>query len=98
MREALKNVPRLQANFPDLLLSRLLFQYAVAHAEFVSIDGFSNKRCDRNRNGGVVPIYIKDSLFDKCSVREDVHVSSLEAVCVECKPVRSASYICFAYY
>ena len=58
--------------------------------ELVDIDGFSIKRCDRNRNGGGVAIYVKDNLFDKCSVREDVPVSSLEAVCIECKPVRSA--------
>ena len=43
-------------------------------------------------------IYVKDNLFDKCSVREDVPVSSLEAVCIECKPVRSAPFIVFAWY
>ena len=66
--------------------------------ELVDIDGFSIKRCDRNRNGGGVAIYVKDNLFDKCSVREDVPVSSLEAVCIECKPVRSAPFIVFAWY
>ena len=66
--------------------------------ELVGIEGYSIKRCDRNRNGGGVAIYIKDNLFDKCSLRNDVPVSSLEAVCVECKPVRSAPFIVFAWY
>ena len=65
--------------------------------ELVDIDGFSIKRCDRNRIGGGVALYIKDNLFDKCSVRDDVPVSSLEAVCIECKPVRSAPFIVFAW-
>ena len=45
----------------------------------VSIDGYSIKRRDRNRNGGGVALYIKDSIVDKCSIRVDLPESSLES-------------------
>ena len=36
------------------------------HDDLVGISGFSIERRDRNRNGGGVALYIKDSLMDKC--------------------------------
>ncbi len=66
--------------------------------DLVSIDGFSIKRCDRNRSGGGVAIYINDALIDKCTVRDDIPVFSLEALCIELKPTRSAPFIVLAWY
>ena len=66
--------------------------------DLVSIDGYAIKRCDRNRFGGGVAIYIKDTIFDKCTVRDDLPQSTLEALCIEVKPVRSAPFIVLAWY
>eukprot|EP00794_Sanderia_malayensis_P001213 gene1213-590_t len=66
--------------------------------DLVGVQGYSIKRCDRNRNGGGVAIYVKDNLFDKYTIRDDVPVSSIEAVCVECKPSHSAPFIILALY
>ena len=64
----------------------------------VSIDGYSIKRHDRNRNGGGVALYIKDSIVDKCSIRVDLPESSLESLCLEVKPFRAAPFLVFAWY
>ena len=68
------------------------------HDDLVRIGGFSIIRRDRNRNGGGVALYIKDSLMDKCTVRSDLPNSSLETLCVEIKPARSAPFIVLAWY
>ena len=64
----------------------------------VGIDGYSIKRRDRNRNGGGVAIYIKDSIVDKCSIRVDLPESSLESLCLEVLPFRAAPFLVFAWY
>ena len=66
------------------------------HDDLVSIDGYTIKRCDCNRNGGGVAVYIKDTLFDKCTVRNDLPKSMLEALCIEIKPVlpKSSDHDC----
>ena len=68
------------------------------HDDLVSIDGYTIKRCDRNRKGGGVAVYIKDAFFDKCTVRDDIPKSTLEALCIEVKPVRSAPFVILAWY
>ena len=64
----------------------------------VNIDGYTIKRCDRNRNGGGVAVYLKDTLLDKFIVREDVPKSFLELLCIEIKPVRAAPFLVMAWY
>ena len=64
----------------------------------ISVDGYSIKRCDRNRKGGGVALYIKDSILEKCSIRNDLPESSLEALCLEVKSVRAAPFLIFAWY
>ena len=44
----------------------------------LSIYGYSSRRGDRNRKGGGVALYIKDTILDKCSIRKDLSESSLE--------------------
>ena len=53
------------------------------HDDLVSIDGYTIKRGDRNRFGGGVAVYIKDTIFDKCTVRVDLPQYTLEALCIE---------------
>ncbi len=64
----------------------------------VNIDGYTIKRCDRDRNGGGVSVYIKDTLSDKSTLRVDVPKSSLELLCVEIKPVCAAPFFVIAWY
>ena len=44
----------------------------------VNIDGYTINRHDRDRQGGVVAIYLKNTLLDKNTVREDLPNSALE--------------------
>ena len=67
------------------------------HDDLVSIGGFSIERCDRNRNGDGVALYIKD-FIDKCTVRNDLPNCSLESLCVEIKPASSAPFLVLARY
>ena len=46
----------------------------------VGIEGYTLKRCDRDRHGGGVAIYIKDTLLDKFTVQEYLPKSNLELV------------------
>ena len=39
--------------------------------DLVAISGFSIIRRDRNRNGGGVAIYIRNTVYDKCAIRND---------------------------
>ena len=68
------------------------------HDDLVGISGFSIERHDRNRNGGGVALYIKDSLMDKSTVRNDLPNSSSESLCVEIKPTSSAPFLVLALY
>ena len=68
------------------------------HDDLVSIDGYTIKRYDRNRFGGGVTVYIKDIIFDKCTVRVNLPQYTLEALCIEVKPIRSAPFVVLAWY
>ena len=64
----------------------------------VGIEGYTIKRCDRDRHGGGVAIYIKDTMLDKSTMREDLPKSILELVCIEIKPFRAAPFFVMAWY
>ena len=64
----------------------------------VGIEGYTIKRCDRDRHGGGVAIYIKDTMLDKSTMREDLPKSNLELVCIEIKPFRAAPFFVMAWY
>ena len=64
----------------------------------VGIEGYTIKRCDRDCHGGGVEIYIKDTLLDKSTVREDLPKSNLALVCIEIKPFRAAPFFVMAWY
>ena len=51
------------------------------HDDLVSIEAYTMRRCDCNRHGGGLAIYIRDSIYDKCKLRNDIPVSSLETMC-----------------
>ena len=64
----------------------------------IRIDSYSIKRCERNRKGGGVGLYIKYTILDKCSLRNDLPELSLEALCLEAKSVRAAPFLIFSRY
>ena len=66
------------------------------HSDLVSTGGFSIERRDRNRNEGGIALYIKDSLVDKYSVRNDLPNPSLGSLCVGVKPAHSAPFLILA--
>lgn len=68
------------------------------HDDLVNIDGNTIKRCDRNCNGGEVAAYIKDTLFDKCTVRDDLPKFTLEAFCIEVNQLGLHLSLLLAWY
>ena len=53
-------------------------------------------RCDRNRQGGGVAVYVKDTISFK--IRNDLPTSGLEIVCTEVMPKCSSFFIFLAWY
>ena len=65
-------------------------------SELLKVEGYQFDRYDRNRNGGGVAFYIRDSL--EVVIREDLPVSSLELRCIEVKPVRAKAFFVVSWY
>ena len=64
--------------------------------QLIAIDDYSLKRCDRNRNGGGVALYVKNTVNFK--PREDFPNKSLELVCIEVEPKNSLPFIILGWY
>ena len=56
-------------------------------SESLHIEGYKFEGLDRNRNGGGVAFYIRDTF--KYNVRKDAPTSSLELICAESTPPNS---------
>ena len=59
-------------------------------SDLLQIDGYRFARHDRNRDGGGVGFYISNTIV--ADVREDLPYFSLEAQCIEVKPVKAKSF------
>ena len=64
--------------------------------QLIAIDDYSLKRCDRNRNGGGVALYVKNTVNFK--PREDFPNKSLELICIEVEPKSSLPFIILRWY
>ena len=64
--------------------------------QLIAIDEYSLKRCDRNRNGGGVALYIHNRVNFK--PRDDFPNKSLELICIEVEPPNSLPYIILGWY
>ena len=62
----------------------------------LEIEGYSFERLDRNRNGGGVAIYCRNTF--ECSKRDDIPISTLEMICVEIKPPKAKPYLVLSWY
>ena len=62
----------------------------------LNIKGYKFGRLDRNRNGGGVAFYCKDTF--QCTVRDDSPRSTLELICVEISPSKARPFIIILWY
>lgn len=62
----------------------------------VHIPGYEIVRRDRNRHGGGVCFYVKNSI--NFSIRNDLNMDSLENLCLEIRKPRSKSFIVVTWY
>ena len=62
----------------------------------VALNDFSLLRCDRNRQGGAVAMYVRETIdFEH---RTDLQTDNLEILCIEVKPKFSKSFLVLASY
>ena len=64
--------------------------------QLIAINDYSLKRCDRNRNGGGVALYVKNTVNFK--PREDFPNKSLELISIEVEPKNSFPFIILGWY
>ena len=62
----------------------------------LEIEGYSVHMEDRNRYGGGVAVYMRNSL--KYNRRTDIPDKSLELVSIEIEPIRARPFLIFAWY
>ena len=65
-------------------------------SDLLQIDGYRFVRHDRNRDGGGVGFYISNTIV--ADVRDDLPYFSLEARCIEVKPVKAKSFFVVTWY
>ena len=64
--------------------------------DLLEIEGYTLHREDRNRNGGGVAVYVRNSL--KHNRRTAIPDKSLELICIEIEPIKARSFHIFAWY
>ena len=64
--------------------------------QLIAIDDFSLIRHDRNRQGGGVALYVRNTVGFR--PRQDFPNKSLEIICVEVEPLHSNPFIVIAWY
>ena len=87
----------LNENHIDILASNKTRLAPFVSDSHIMINNYSKPaRCDRNRQGGGVAVYVKDTISYK--TRNDLPTSGLEFVCIEVMPKCSSSFIVLAWY
>ena len=83
-------------NIDILALNETKIDNIVSDSLF-SIDGYNHERCDRNRHGGGVLIYIKDTItYDRLDISKS-EVDSLETVAIQIKPKCAKPFVIIAW-
>ena len=84
-------------NIDILALNETKIDHIVSDS-LISIDGYVHERCDRNRHGGGVLIYIKDTIiYDRLDISK-IEVDSLETVTIQIKPKCAKPFVIIAWY
>ena len=64
--------------------------------DLLKIENYEIERCDRNREGGGIALYIKDGI--KYHVRKDLPEKSLELLCIEIEPLKARPFFVISWY
>ena len=64
----------------------------------ISSKGYNHKRYDRNRHGGGVLVYIKDTNTYDRILDSDLEPNSLETVSIQIKPKCAKTFVIIAWY
>ena len=84
-------------NIDILALNETKIDHIVSDS-VISIDGYNHERCDRNRHGGGVLIYIKDTItYDRLDISK-IEVDSIETVTIQIKPKCAKPFVIIAWY
>ena len=59
--------------------------------DLLQIEGYTLHREDRNRNGGGVAVYVRNSL--KHNRRTDIPDKYLELICIEIEPIKARPFL-----
>ena len=60
------------------------------------IEGYNFRRLDRNRHGGGVAFFCRDTF--KCDIRNDIPKSNMEILCAQITPPRASPFIILSWY
>ena len=63
-----------------------------------SIDGYFHERHDRNRHGGSILIYIKDTITHEKLQIDDTKLCDLETITIQMKPKCAKPFVIIAWY
>ena len=100
MNSLIPHIDEIEANIKEHGIHFLALNVTKISSDILSenleIDGHKLGRKDRNRYGGGVAFYCKDTL--RYSIRQDVPVSDLEILCFEITPPDSMPYIILVWY
>ena len=64
----------------------------------INIEGYNHERYDRNRYGGGVLVYIKDTITYDRILDSDLEPNSLETVSIQIKPKCAKPFVIIAWY
>ena len=64
----------------------------------ISIDGYFHERHDRNKHGGGVLIYIKDTITYETLQTDDTKLCDLETITIQVKPECAEPFVIIAWY
>ena len=64
----------------------------------IIIEGYNHERYDRNRHGGGVLVYIKETITYDRILDSDLEPNSLETVSIQSKPKCAKSFVIIAWY
>ena len=88
----------LRENKIDILaLNEAKISETVCHS-LIIIEGYNHERYDRNRHGGEVLVYIKDTITYDRILDSDLEPNSLETVSIQIKPKCGKAFVIIAWY
>ena len=64
----------------------------------ISIEGYNNERYNRNRHGGGVLVYIKDTITYDRILDSDLEPNSLDTISIQIKPKCAKPFVIIAWY